>query len=284
MDQVDAQPAVRRGPGATRETVADPCDEHSVVFGAAKPLRDPPQGAAALGGESGGTSMIRWAALLTTMLLSSSCQTTTKALPFCAAPAADSAWSPPVCEDPSGLIEFRNEIEGLVVPAAGQFAVRVFLDEDARIAGACTIRGPGAGAWTTRTRLAEALDSSSTLPQAPVCAANSEMLFNRAASTIEVIKLLVRDCERQEGSLRGVSQCLDDHQRRRDELWVFGSFGQRYRVFLPGPDPSPRRAALLACTEQSAAEGLGGTRPVGIARVGADLEQCLRSKGWKELR
>lgn len=228
--------------------------------------------------------MIRWTALLATILLSPSCQTNIEALPFCATRGADLEWSEPVCEDPSELIEFRNETERIVNPAAGRFAVRVFLDEDAKIAGACTIRDQGAGAWATRARLAEALASRSTLPRAPACAANSEMLFNRAAATIEVIKVLERDCGRQALSPRRFSQCLDEHQQRRNELWVFDSPGKSHRIFLPGSNPSSRRVALLACTERESAEGFGGERPPGIARAGIELEQCLRSKGWNELR
>ena len=72
----------------------------------------------------------------------------------------------------------------------------------------------------------------------------SEVLGERWTHLVirELIKIIERDCERQSIDTRHFVECLDTWQKRRGEIWVFGST-QRYRVFVHTREPSPRRTA-----------------------------------------
>ena len=205
------------------------------------------------------------------------------ALPYCEETAA--AGTPPEasCAADPAFVAFREEIEGFVVPRAGPLLVWIRLDDRARIEDACAVRGYGTGQWTARHRLAELLASPLASSSGPACAAGSRLEFNRAEATYEQIEIIGRDCARQSRSPRLYAECIRIWQQRRGEIWVFGST-PKYRVFTPIGEPSPRRSALLACTEPNPAAGSTRFPPVGIARPSVDLEACMESEGWRELK
>jgi hypothetical protein len=118
--------------------------------------------------------------------------------------------------------------------------------------------------------------------RAPACAANSRLDFNRTRAAFEFIRFVERECERQSTSPWQLVACLDASQQRRAEIWIQG-IKQRYRVFVPTAEPATRRTALLACTERRPASGDSSFPPVGIARVGVDLQPCMRAQGWREI-
>jgi hypothetical protein len=216
------------------------------------------------------------------VLLACATQTSISSLPYCVESEEVRFLPDRSCQDDPDFIAFRNEIEQLVISQAGPLLVRITLDDDAKISDACAVRGYGSGQWTARTRLAGLLAPPATSLSGPSCAAGSSLEFNRAQATYELIRVIERDCERQSINPRQFAECLDMWQRRRGEIWVFGS-NQRYRVFVPTREPSPRRTALLACTKRAPASGLD-FQPIGIARVGVVLEECMRAEGWIELK
>ena len=209
-------------------------------------------------------------------------QTSTSALPYCVESEETRFLPGRSCQDDPAFVAFRNEIERFVIPQAGPLLVRITLDDDAKIAEACAVRGYGSGQWTARSRLAGLLAPPATSVSGPSCAAGSSLEFNRAEATYELIKIIERDCERQSIDTRHFVECLDTWQKRRGEIWVFGS-NQRYRVFVPTREPSPRRTALRACTKPAPASGFDFP-PIGIARVGVVLEECMSAEGWIELK
>jgi hypothetical protein len=204
------------------------------------------------------------------------------ALPYCEQP--DESWHQPdrSCRDDPDFIAFRNQLEELVVPAAGPLLVRVALDADGRVAEACAVRGFGPNQWTARRRLGALLAPAAVSSSGAPCAAGARLEFNRAEAAYEFIRVTERDCLRQGLSDRQFIECLDIWQERRGEIWIFGS-NRRYRVFVPTLEASSRRTALLACTERRPASGSGAFPPVGIANVTVDLAECMKAEGWNEL-
>ena len=221
-------------------------------------------------------------ATLWVVLLACATQTSTSALPYCVESEETRFLPDRSCQDDPDFIAFQNEIEQLVIQQAGPMLVRIHLDDDARISEACAVRGYGSGQWTARRRLAGLLAPPATSLSGPSCAAGSSLEFNRAQATYELIRIIERDCGRQSVDSRQFAECLDVWQRRRGEIWVFGS-KQRYRVFVSTLEPSPRRTALLACTKRRPASG-SDLPPIGIARVGVVLDECMNAQGWIELK
>ncbi|MBW2419699.1 MAG: hypothetical protein JRH19_14235 [Deltaproteobacteria bacterium] len=206
-------------------------------------------------------------------------------LPYCEQPEEE--WLAPdrSCQDDADFIAFRHEIDRLVVPAAGTQLVRVKLDDDVRIGEVCVVRGRGWDQWAARRDLAELLEppSAPAALSGPPCAAGSGLELNRGNAIIMLIRSIARDCADASASTRSYINCLDIEQRRRGEIWVYGGL-RPYRAFVPIEEPSARRTTLLACTEWGPAAGTEQLPPVGIARVGVDLEECMKAQGWNEVK
>lgn len=207
----------------------------------------------------------------------------TPALPDCPEDAALATAPDPTCQASTGFRAFRGELDEIVSPVAGPAWIRVTLDSNGAIAGACAVRGRGIGQWRGRRRVAEALGSDARELRGPACAAGSTLEFNRARATIETIRVIERDCERQSSTPWLLATCLQAQQEQRGEIWVYGDSNRLYRIFVPTAEAASRRTALLACTETIPAEGRRGFPPIGVARVGVDVRPCMRAQGWDEI-
>lgn len=94
------------------------------------------------------------------------------ALPYCDETAASGSAPDAACSGDPAFVAFRQEIEAFVAPSAGPLLVRLRLDDHARVADACALRGYGTGQWAARRRLAELLTSpvaSSPAPRRRLC-------------------------------------------------------------------------------------------------------------------
>ncbi len=227
----------------------------------------------------------RWRLAAALCLLAFPLETRAAALPYCPEPPDPAGWPTPArsCQSDPAFVAFRGALEKLVVPRAGPLRVLVSLDPGGRISSSCVVRAPGPFQWRARRRLGEVLDPPPASPTAPPCAANSVIDFNLGQATYETIELIQRDCERQSSSAFQLTQCLDGWQKRRGEIWIYGST-RRYRVFVPGFEAAGRRTALLACTRPRPATGSGALPPVGLDLAGVPLEDCMERQGWIEVK
>ncbi len=171
----------------------------------------------------------------------------------------------------------------MIIPRAGPLRVLVSLDGEGRIASSCVERAPGPFPWRSRRRLGQVLDPPPDGLAAPACAANSVVDFNRGQATYEAIERIQRDCKRQSATAALEIECLDIWQKRRREIWIYGST-RHTRVFVPDFEAAPRREALLACTRPRPALGSRGIPSVGLHLAGVPLETCMKEQGWVEVQ
>ena len=206
-----------------------------------------------------------------------------------------------VCRSSPDVITYENSLSDLLAREAGPLLVRVQLGMDATVQAVCAERSIAKNQWRPRRQLASKLTAAYALPAGPACLAGTRFDLNRLSAGLAEADAIVEKCGRDatarlrsdkdsrigpdvanSNAGRVLRTCLERHQNRRNEIWVFASLPRRPHIFLKTGRSAPRRTALLACTDAQASHEVFDA-PTGVALDAAKMARCMQEHGWEQL-
>lgn len=148
----------------------------------------------------------------------------THALPYCEKVPIDPVAPSTACLEDPEVQRVSDHLRAEILPLADHSRVRVFFDREARVQEVCVNRAAtDATGWQDRSQLGRVRKDIEATPLAPSCLADRSLDLNRIGEVHAEIEQIQRDCQRNslDGRGRAYLNCLDRHQHRRGEIWVF---------------------------------------------------------------
>jgi len=226
------------------------------------------------------------------------CASPVSNLPYCAQESALQPLPTAACQSSPEVGEYEEVLSDLLARDAGPLLVRVELGMDSRIREVCTDPSITADQWMSRDRIARKLTAAYALPSAPACLVGNRIDLNRPAASLAEADAILEECGREaslrrqsdeyfgsqpnmagKASGRAFQTCLQQHQNRRNELWIFSLSAQSPLIFAKTENSAPSRTALLVCT--NARETSNSL--IGVTRDPASTILCMREHGWEPL-
>jgi len=224
---------------------------------------------------------VQFGVAMATLLLFA-CASSNPSLPKC--PPVEKMQPPPSeqCRSDPDLIQFESQLSALIEDDASPLRVRVEFDSQSVVQSICAER---TSVRATPRIQREMLDRTATItsnPPGPPCIANSRLDFNWQGVQRAAVTAISRQCQREtRREPRALVDCLEFHQRRNNQIWIFDQRLGRNRVyvFYETPDSTPRERAIDACSRDREVSSFANYS-IPIARVGQELNDCMRSEGW----